>query len=108
MTKINFKKLLRNKKILVIILVLISLSTYLILKSTSSKNQQPTYTTAKAEKGTLINSVSGSGQIVAFDEIEIKPKISGEITYLNLKNGKKVNRGDLLVQLDSTEAQKNV
>ena len=108
MTKINFKKLLRNKKILVIILVLISLSTYLILKSTSSKNQQPTYTTAKAEKGTLINSVSGSGQIVAFDEIEIKPKISGEITYLNLKNGKKVNRGDLLVELDSTEAQKNV
>ncbi len=108
MTKINFKKLLSNKKFIIVFILVISLLIYFIFKATSSKNQQPTYTTVQAEKGTLISSVSGSGQIVAFDEIEIKPKISGKVTYINLKNGKKVNQGDLLIQLDSTEAQKNV
>jgi len=107
----NFRKiksLLRNKKFLIILTIFILIFSYFLFKFTTSKKQSTSYTTSKVEQGTLINTISGSGQVVSLDQIDIKSKISGEVVYLNLKNGKKVNKGDLLLQLDTVEAQKDV
>ncbi len=104
----KIKKILKNKKILVILILIVVLSTYFIFKSMTGKQNKTVYTTATITKGTLISSISGSGQVVSLEELAIKTKISGEVSYLNLKNGQKVNRGDLLLQLDNVEAQKEV
>lgn len=66
------------------------------------------YITAVAAKGTLIVSVSGTGQVSASNQIDIKPKVSGDVVNVKIKNGQEVKSGDLLIQLDSGTAQKEL
>ncbi len=66
------------------------------------------YVTEAVEKGTLITSISGSGQVSASDQVDIKSEVSGEVVYLGVKNGQEVKAGTLLVQIDSHNAQKAV
>lgn len=68
----------------------------------------PTYALAAVEKGTLITSVSGTGQVSASNQVEIKPKVSGDVIYVGVKNGQEVWSGALIAQIDSTDAQKAV
>jgi len=81
---------------------------YFGYKTIKGNNQQTRYVLASVEKGTLIMSVSGSGQISASNQVDIKPKASGEIVYLNAKAGQEVKAGTLLAQLDTSDAQKAV
>lgn len=66
------------------------------------------YVLAAVEKGTLIVSVSGSGQVSASDQIDIKPKTSGDLLYIGVKNGQDVKAGALLFQIDAGNAQRAV
>ena len=66
------------------------------------------YVTVVAEKGTIITSVSGSGQISASNQIDVKSKVSGDAVYVGIKNGQEVKSGTLLVQLDATDALKTI
>jgi len=66
------------------------------------------YVTSDVQKGTLIVSVSGSGQISATNQVDLKEKASGDIVYLGIKNGQEVKAGQLLAQVDSRDAQKTV
>jgi len=66
------------------------------------------YVTAAVEKGTLIVSVSGSGQVSASDQVDAKAKTSGDIVYVGVKNGQEVKAGTLLAQIDTRDAQKAV
>lgn len=66
------------------------------------------YVLAKAEKGTLIVSISGSGQISASNQIDIKPKVSGEITAISVAQSQEVKSDELIAQLDVRDAQKIV
>jgi len=66
------------------------------------------YVFAQAQKGTLVVSISGTGQVSALNQVDIKPKVSGDIVYIGAKNGQQVRAGALLVQLDISDAQKAV
>lgn len=66
------------------------------------------YVLAKVEKGMLIVSVSGTGQISASNQIDIKPKVSGEITIIPVVQGQEVKSGAFIAQLDTRDAQKIV
>ncbi len=66
------------------------------------------YITAAVEKGTLIVSVSGSGQISASDQVDIKPKVSGDIVWLGVKVGQEVGQWQAILTLDDTDAKKAV
>jgi RND family efflux transporter MFP subunit len=66
------------------------------------------YVLAAVEKGTLITSVSGSGQISAQDQIDVKAKVSGDILAINVKKGQEVKAGDALVKIDAKEAYRAV
>jgi RND family efflux transporter MFP subunit len=66
------------------------------------------YVMATVTKGTLITSVSGSGQVAVVSQVDVKPKVSGEIISINAKNGQAVGAGSVLVVLDSTDAKKTV
>ena len=66
------------------------------------------YVTAAAGKGTLIVSVSGSGQVSASNQVDIKSKVSGDAVFVGVKNGDTVKTGTLLAQLDARDAQKSV
>lgn len=104
----KISKLIKNKKVLLLILIFLSIISFFFFKSFAKDKKEITYTTAKIEKGILINAISGSGQVTSIDQVDLKSKTSGKIVYVNLQNGKKVNQGELLLKLDTTEAQKNV
>ena len=54
------------------------------------------------------STVSGSGQLSASNQIDLKTKVSGEVVYVGVKAGDSVRAGATLVQLDTRSAQKSV
>jgi len=91
-----------------IILIIIIVGGYYGYKKITNTSGETLYTTTQARLGTIISSVSGSGQVSALNQIDLKPKVSGDITYLTVKNGQKVSAGDLIAKIDSTDAEKNI
>ncbi|MDP3993587.1 MAG: efflux RND transporter periplasmic adaptor subunit [bacterium] len=66
------------------------------------------YATAQVQKGTLIVSISGSGQVSASNQVDVKPKASGEITAVYAKLGQEVGAGAILAAIDSRDAERAV
>ncbi len=56
-------------------------------------------TTAKAEKRTIIETITASGNVQPEIEVKISSDVSGEIVELPIKEGDEVKRGDLLVKV---------
>ncbi|MFA6537678.1 MAG: efflux RND transporter periplasmic adaptor subunit [Patescibacteria group bacterium] len=67
-----------------------------------------TYTTAVVEKGNLQKTISGTGQISATNQVDIKPKTAGDIIRVYAKTGQSVKKNQILIQLDSSDAYKTV
>ncbi|MCX6227114.1 MAG: HlyD family efflux transporter periplasmic adaptor subunit, partial [Bacteroidia bacterium] len=108
MMKKILKIITEHKIIAGIIIILILFGSYSGYKAIKSKSAGTSYVTSAAEKGTLVVSVSGSGQISASNQVDIKSKVSGDVIYVGIKNGQDVGAGALLVQLDASDAQKTV
>ncbi len=101
--------LIRSHKIIAVIgLIGVCLGGYLTYHYATSGSLKTRYQFSTVERGTIIKSVSGSGQIVASSQIEIKPKVSGDVIKVAVKKGQEVKAGDLLIQLDSGDAWKDV
>lgn len=103
-----FKQILRKKLSSGIILVLIIIGGYFAYQELTKDNSDGRYITAAVEKDTLIVSVSGSGQVSALDQIDIKSKVKGDIESLYIEKGEEIKAGELIVKLDDTDFQKAV
>jgi HlyD family secretion protein len=66
------------------------------------------YVLAAVERGTIVASITGSGQVSALQQVDVKPKVSGNITYVGVKAGQQVYLGQTLAYLDSQDAQRSV
>ena len=95
-----FKKLFK-KKIIIPLLIVFILGGYFGYKNFVKKGNQTRYTLAAVEKGTIVVSVSGSGQITTLDEIDIKSKTAGEIKSIYIEKDQEVKSSQLLVEIDS-------
>jgi HlyD family secretion protein len=100
------EKIFKNKKLLLSILIIILIGFYFYFKSTKNSNTQ--YIISNVKKDNIYVSVTGSGKVLSQDEIEIKPKISGEIAAIFVKEGKEVKAGDLLFKLYDTDYKKQL
>lgn len=60
---------------------------------------------AKVFRGDLIKWVTANGIIKASQELEVQSNLSGYIKELNIYEGKKVSKDELLLSLDDTEYQ---
>ncbi|OGN28157.1 MAG: hypothetical protein A3A33_02270 [Candidatus Yanofskybacteria bacterium RIFCSPLOWO2_01_FULL_49_25] len=67
-----------------------------------------TYALGTVQRGTLVVSVSGTGQVSTSNQIDVKPKASGDVAYIAVKNGQTVKAGTLLVQIDARDAAKTL
>lgn len=105
--KIRTYLLLNKAKSAVGILILSTLTYWVYGKFTGTAGQT-LYTTTKATRGTVVSSISGSGEVSASDQLDIKPKVSGDVIYIAFENGQTVSRGALLAQLDTVDAEKAV
>lgn len=106
-----FSKLLKQilkHKFATGIVLLVVIGGYLGYQNLPRDNIGIQYVTAEVQQGTIIFSVSGSGQIDVSDQIDIKPKVSGKITAVYVKKGQDIKKGALLASLDSRDAQRAV
>lgn len=92
---------------LIIALIIIWAGNALYAKLTS-KAGEVRYTTALAAKETLVTTISGSGQVSASNQIDLKSKASGEILALPVAAGGAVSAGAIIARIDASTAQKAV
>ncbi len=97
-----------HKKTSIFIILVVAYGGYYIYGKLTDTSAETRYTMAAVEKGTLISSVSGSGQVSASDQMDIKPKVSGDVVSVSVKSGQIVKAGDLIASLDATDAVKAV
>ena len=98
----------------VLALVIIVVAGYVELRAfLRARNVKPiTYVTSPVVRGTLVTSVSGTGNTALADSVQVVPQVSGTVSGLSVKVGDKVTEGQLLftlvndqLDLDVTNAQ---
>jgi len=74
------------------------------------KDGETRYIMAAVTKGTVEQSISGTGQVEAAGVKEVSSEASGKITYLNpnVKVGSSVKIGTLIAIIDNADAQRSV
>ena len=98
----------QHKIIVIIIIFALIGGGYFEYKKITSTSAETRYVLAAVQKGTLINSISASGQVSALNQLDIKPNVSGDVVSVNVKNGQEVKAGTLIAQIDTNDAQKAV
>ncbi|MGE5329320.1 MAG: efflux RND transporter periplasmic adaptor subunit [Deltaproteobacteria bacterium] len=101
-----FKK--HKKKIIIgIIVLLIGALTYNFFfrgKSKAASN----FAQFKVVKKDIAVTISGGGTVASSYRQEISSKVDGTVTKLNFKEGDKVKKGDLMIELDNQDIVKEV
>jgi len=96
-----------NKVLLLIVLVIFLAVVFFLvqfkMKATDQSVQQQNYREYKVSKGTLINTISVSGTIKANKVLTITPKVSGVVKRIYVKKGDKVNKGDILFEIEEVD-----
>ncbi len=100
--------ILSHKKMSAFILILVLLISYWIYKKATSTAGDIRYVVSKVERGTIIASVSGTGQVSALNQIEVKSKVSGDVVYIARNDGDKIWQGGLIAELNAKDAEKAV
>lgn len=77
-------------------------------QSRSSSSTATKYVTSTVKRGTLIASVSGSGNIVVDQSASVDPSITGTVQNLAVKVGDTVTKGQLLFTIDNDQLDVDV
>lgn len=81
---------------------------YYWYSSATNTGTQTKYVLGTVTTGTVISTVSGSGQVSALNQVDIHPKVSGQVTQVLAKNGEVVSAGQALAYIDATDAYNSV
>jgi HlyD family secretion protein len=87
----------------VLVLVIIAIGSYFIFRNSASGETM--YITEAVKRSDIVTTVSGTGQVEASNTIDIKPKTTGDITYVGVKVGETVKKGKLIASVDSRDAK---
>jgi len=92
------KSALKKKKILIPLIVIIAVVAFFVFRS-----DEPEYEFAQAQIGDVIQEIEVSGELKTSFEIDLSFQNSGQVSYLPIKEGQNVTRGQLLAQLNLSE-----
>lgn len=98
----NFLKWFIKKPIYVkiaLVLIIVVAGWFVFSKINKNKFTKVQYQTSIAEKGTLINSISGSGSITSGNYISLNTKVSGVVNNVYVTNGDKVVKGQKIADI---------
>lgn len=109
---------MKKKSTLWIALVMLALVAFFLkLAFTKSDDKDKRGDKGKVEKkvdaiivkpSLLINEISVSGSLLAFEEVELKNEVAGRVVKINLPEGKFVKKGTLLVKLFDDDLQSSL
>lgn len=81
---------------------------YTAFAAMRGKTTETRYVLGTVTRGTVIASVSASGQVSSSDSIDIKPKAGGDIVWVGVKAGDTVYAGQALASIDATDAKQSI
>ncbi len=88
--------------ILAIVIILIGYWSYRKLFPAPVINN---YVLGNAKIANIVTTITGTGQVTASNQLDIKSKVSGDLVYLNTKaNGTQIKKGTLIAQVDARDA----
>jgi HlyD family secretion protein len=90
-------------KKIIIAAAIAAVAIVLILVNVLKKEKGTEVDVEKVQQGTLIQKVSGSGQIRPEVQVKVSSRVAGKILKLHAKEGDKVKKGTLLVELDQEQ-----
>lgn len=85
---------------IIIVLVILGIGWFVISRFLGSKSKQPQYQTAQAEKGTLVMSVTSSGQVSSTNNTSVSTQASGVVSKVFVQNDQVVKVGDKIAELE--------
>jgi multidrug efflux pump subunit AcrA (membrane-fusion protein) len=99
-----------KKKILIMVTValIVSAGGYHYLQGGETERQVTVRQTATVERGLLVSSVSGTGQVQVSDSIDLKPGASSTVAAIGVKVGDTVKKGQILARLDASDVARAV
>jgi HlyD family secretion protein len=101
-----FLKILKSKKFYFALIILLIIS--YIVYPRISKKENVRYILGEVQRGNLEIKVSGTGEIVPIEEINVKSKVVGEVAFLNVKEGDNVYQDHILAKIDSRSLEKTI
>lgn len=111
MAKVRTKKNKRFWAILVVALLAAAGGTGYYLwgwqQKTAVQAETPAYQTVQVRTGSLTISATGSGTLVAGDEVNLAFSTSGTVAFVNVAVGDTVEAGDVLAQLEDLQSLQN-
>lgn len=109
---INFEKIKKwvvsHKKTSILLLLLIIFVGYKIVGNVISTEGEVQYITARAERGSIVSSITGTGQVSASNRVDVVSLVSGDIVFVPVKLGQVVKKGESLASVDSRNARRTV
>ena len=106
----KIKKIISKHKIifLLLLMALIGACYFIISSFTNKVNTATRYTIGTVEKGSLITTTSGTGQVYVSDQIDMRAKVSGSVIDVYKKAGDKLKSGDVILKLDTKDITKQI
>jgi multidrug efflux pump subunit AcrA (membrane-fusion protein) len=98
----------KHKFVTAVVLIILAYGGYTAYGAMTKPATVTKYVVQNVAKGTVIATVSGSGQVQAATTISVKPQTSETVTKIYVKPGDHVAAGQLLMQLDTTNEAKSV
>ncbi len=95
-------------KIVVIVSILVGTGWFTYSRVVIGR-QQPQYQTARVERGTIVSTVSASGNVLTANIVDVTTQASGVVKAVYVKDGDKVSAGQKIAEitLDKEGQQKN-
>lgn len=97
-----------HKAVASIIIVVVAGGTYGIVKHFSASSTTTKYVLTTVSKGSLVSTISGSGQVAAENQVNITSDVSGDITSVKVAAGDEVVSGQVIATIDASDAQRTV
>jgi len=100
---------MRKTLITIVVIAVIAVGAYFIFfRNGDGVEEGPQYSEIHPERGPIAKTVAASGSVTSNLDVEIKCKASGEIITLPYDISDTVHEGDLLVELDPVDEERNV
>jgi len=98
----------KRKLLLGFVIIVLAVLIYWFFFTGSAKASVTKYVMGTVATGSIISSVSGSGNMIAESQVDIKPQASGKIISLKIKEGDSVKSGQVLAVIDNSDALTSV
>ncbi|MFA5047685.1 MAG: efflux RND transporter periplasmic adaptor subunit [Patescibacteria group bacterium] len=102
------KKILKNKWLWTIIIIIIIVAGIFIYYGVASTKQPTVYTTEEVKRGNLTQTVTATGAVESAHEINLSFDVPGKLANIKVKEGDLVKTNQELARLDTADLQAQI